>query len=53
MGTTHPEDKGVGVGLTTLPIKMTCYKSFNDKKTEYSPGQEQEQPRTDCDDAGR
>ena len=29
----------VGVGLPTLPIKKTCYKSFNDKKPEYSPGQ--------------
>ena len=38
-GPTRPEDKGVCVGLTTLPVKKTSYKSINNNKPEYSPGQ--------------
>ena len=38
-GPARPEDKGVDVGLTTLPFKKTSYKSIDDNKPEYSPRQ--------------
>ena len=43
------------MGLTTLPVKKTCYKSIDDSKPEHSAGQGlewPEQPRTECDGEG-
>ena len=39
-GPTHPEDKGVGVGLTTLPIKKTVTKASTTRNQNTHLGRE-------------